>query len=59
MVIVNGFQPFNYHHKVLHLGCCSSPRSGSVSAMNWIKKQKTHGVRHNQIEGGAGPTEDF
>ena len=31
VIIVNGFQlpAVNYYHKVLHLGCCSSPRSGS------------------------------
>ena len=21
VIIVNGFQPFNYYHKALHLGC--------------------------------------
>ena len=27
VIIVNGL--LNYYHKVLHLGCCSSPRSAS------------------------------
>ena len=33
VIIVNGLEHFviivNYYHKVLHLGCCSSPRSAS------------------------------
>ena len=42
VIIVNGFQPLtiitkcsiNYYHKVLHLGCCSSP--GSVSRNQYV-----------------------
>ena len=26
----------NYYHKVLHLGCCSSPKSASVDVLNPI-----------------------
>ena len=29
VIIANGFQPLTIYHKVLHLGCCSSPRSAS------------------------------
>ena len=31
VIIVNDFQlpAVNYYHKVLHLGCCSNPRSAS------------------------------
>ena len=50
VIIVNGFQPItisqstpswmlpavNYYHKALHLGCCSSPRSASVSFIKYI-----------------------
>ena len=29
MIIVNGFQPFNFYHKALHHRCFSGPRSAS------------------------------
>ena len=29
VIIVNGWKPFSYYHKVLNLGCCSSSRSVS------------------------------
>ena len=40
----------NYYHKVLHLGCCNSPRSASVSSSRishslWIIKTIHHNGR--------------
>ena len=36
VIIVNGWNPVNYYHKELHLGCWSSPRSASDSIQHVI-----------------------
>ena len=37
VIIVFGWmeEAVSYYHKALHLGCCSSPRSASVSDVFW------------------------
>ena len=39
VIIVKRLPAVNYYYKVLHLGCCSSPRSTSAGSKNTRKHQ--------------------
>ena len=42
VIIVNGWEAFNYYHKTLLLGCCSSPRSASACNISSDISNKTN-----------------
>ena len=43
VIIVFGWmeEAVSYYHKALHLGCCSSPRSASVSDVFWGYRKRS------------------